>query len=124
MKSLKNVRKIIEDFYDGICTVSDTVMTKNNITGETQPEESVTYNEIPCRLSYKSKSAASADDKTTGFKIGQEIILFISPDIKINAGSKITVTQYGITRDYKQSGVSAVYPTHQEIALKLSEEYA
>ena len=47
MKSLKNVRKVIEDFYDGVCTVSDTVMTKNNITGETQPEESVTYNEIP-----------------------------------------------------------------------------
>lgn len=45
--------------------------------------------------------------------------LFISPDVAIKAGSKIIVTQHGRTTEYSNSGVPAVYPTHQEIMLTL-----
>ena len=47
--------------------------------------------------------------------------LFISPDVLIKAGSKIIVTQHGRTTEYSNSGVPAVYPTHQEIMLTLFE---
>ena len=40
------------------------------------------------------------------------------------SGSKITVTQNGKTTDYCLSGESAVYTSHQEIALELFEDYA
>ena len=50
--------------------------------------------------------------------------LFISPDITIKPGSKITVTQTGVTTEYTGSGVPAVYPTHQEIMLELFESWA
>ena len=52
------------------------------------------------------------------------IKLFISSDIVIKSGSKLTVTQTGVTTAYTGSGVPAVYPTHQETILELFESWA
>lgn len=48
----------------------------------------------------------------------------IPPDVVIKAGSKIIVTQHGRTTEYSNSGVPAVYPTHQEIMLTLFNGWA
>lgn len=58
------------------------------------------------------------------YTVSQSVKLFISPDIVIKAGSKIIVTQHGRTTEYSNSGVPAVYPTHQEIMLTLFEGWA
>ena len=50
--------------------------------------------------------------------------LLIDPSVDIPEGSKITVTQKGVTRDYERSGTPAVYSVHQEVPLELWEGWA
>ena len=50
--------------------------------------------------------------------------LFISPEVEIKPGSKIVVTQNGVTTEFSNSGKPAIYTNHQEIMLKLFEDYA
>lgn len=60
----------------------------------------------------------------TGAAISQGTKLFTVPEIQIKPGSKIIVTQNGVTTVYSSSGVPAVYPTHQEVILELFEGWA
>lgn len=70
----------------------------------------------------KAMNSAAKDD---GYNtVSQSVVLFIAPEVEIPSGSKITVTQNGKTTDYCRSGESAVYTSHQEIALELFEDYA
>lgn len=75
----------------------------------------------PCRLSFSSSPSATNGDVA---EINQTVKLFFSPEIKVKEGSKITVTQNGVTTAYKQSGTPAHYPTHQEILLELFKGWA
>lgn len=54
----------------------------------------------------------------------QSVTLYIDPSVDIPEGSKVTVTQNGVTRDYERGGTPAVYTTHQEIPLELFEGWA
>ena len=56
--------------------------------------------------------------------MAQRVVLYIDPSVDIPEGSKITVTQNGMTRDYERSGKSAVYSCHQEVPLELFKEWA
>ena len=115
-------RKAQEETYDGRCTVVEHRKVKDPDTKITAEIDVTVFEDIPCRLSYSSVS--SVDQTDTAAKTAQVTKLFLSPDVAIKPGAKITVIQSGITRDYEASGVPAVYPTHQEIVLKLSERYA
>ena len=95
---------------------------KREETGETVFTEKAVLTEQPCRLSFQSRNSAAKDD---GYStVSQSVVLFIAPEVEIPSGSKITVTQNGKTTDYCRSGESAVYTSHQEIALELFEDYA
>ena len=110
------VRQAIERLYKGLCSVRVKVSSVNKETGET------VFTEQPCRLSFSSRNSSAKDD---GYNtVSQSVVLFIAPEIEIPSGSKITVTQNGKTTDYCRSGESAVYTSHQEIALELFEDYA
>ena len=117
-------RKAIESLYDGLCDVIEyhKVTKSNKSTGF---EEITVLSNQPCRLSYKASTSMSLSIKSTtendnlSSGLEQMIKLFISPDIKIANGSKIIVTQNGVTVAYKSSGQPAVYNTHQEITLDL-----
>lgn len=115
-------RKAQEETYDGKCTVTEFQPIKDSRTKITSEKEVVVLEDEPCRLSYSNVSAV--DQTEAAAKTAQVTKLFLSPDTQIKSGSKITVTQAGITRAYECSGVPAVYPTHQEIVLTLSERYA
>lgn len=94
-------REAQEATYDGRCTVMEHQKLKD------------------------PKSSVSAVDQTeSAAKTAQVTKLFLSPDVQIKPGAKITVTQAGVTQNYKCGSVAAVYPTHQEIVLQLSERYA
>ena len=56
--------------------------------------------------------------------MAQSVTLYIDPSVDIPEGSKITVTQNGVTRDYERSGRPAVYSCHQEIPLELFKGWA
>lgn len=115
-------RKVQEETYDGRCTVTEYQKIKDPKTKITAEKAVTVLEDEPCRLSYSNISAV--DQTEAAAKTAQVTKLFLSPDIQIKPGSKITVTQAGITRAYECSGVPAVYPTHQEIVLTLSERYA
>lgn len=109
-------RKAVEFLYEGTCTVTEyrEYQKPNMATGH---HEVQVLTGQPCRLSFGTVPAAEQTD--TGAALQQTAKLFISPEVKIKPGSKITVVQNGMTADYCRSGLPAVYTTHQEITLEL-----
>lgn len=109
-------KKSIESLYDGTCTISEysKVKRENKSIGF---EEVVVLENQPCRMSFKSVNSINQTD-TVGV-VSQSITVYMSPDILVKPGSKMSITQNGVTCEYKSSGKSAVYSTHQEIPLEL-----
>lgn len=115
-------RKAIEATYFGTLTVTEMKKDRDAKTKLTKTEPVVVLENQPCKLSFETlKSAVQTDSAANVTQITK---LFVSPDVLIKAGSKITVTQDGVTTDYTRSGVPAIYPTHQEIILDLFERWA
>lgn len=114
------VRRALEKGYDGIFTVTEhkKITKPNHTTGFSDVEVLV---DQPCRLSFSAIPSASNGDVA---EINQTVKLFFAPEITIKEGSKITVTQNGVTTAYKQSGTPAVYSTHKEILLELFKGWA
>ena len=114
------VRKALEKGYIGTFTVTEyqKVTKPNKTTGFSEVEVLV---DQPCRLSFQSSPSAKDGDVTA---INQTVKLFFAPDIIVKEGSKITVTQNGVTTEYKRSGTPAYYPTHTEILLELFKGWA
>lgn len=76
----------------------------------------------PCRVSFSAAPAASDTDGVAAQT--QSVKLFCSPDMRIEPGSRITVTRGEISTAYAMSGVPAMYKYHQEINLELFERWA
>lgn len=115
------MRKQLEKMYFGKCDVYEYVKIKNEQTKITSHKEKLVYSNIPCRLSYGKSPANTIND---GAELAQTIKLFMAPDIVINAGSKIVVTQNNRTEAYSNSGKSKVYNSHQEIELEIFKEWS
>lgn len=107
--------------YDGRCTIIEhqKIRKENKSTGF---HEVVVHEGIACRLSFKAVNSASHGD--TASSITQSIKVFLAPEIDVKPGSKLAITQNGVTTDYNASGKPAVYNTHQEINLELFEGWA
>ena len=90
-KVVKRARKALESLYDGTCTVTEhqKVKKENKSTGF---QDAVVLENQPCRLSFKTISNTTQADNAAS-SVVQVTTLFISPDVRIAAGSKITVTQ-------------------------------
>ena len=111
------VRKAFETMYDSTCTVTiHEEYEKPN--GSTGFQDVTVLTDEPCKVQFTGVRSAQAGDAAA--TVSQEIRLFISPDIEIPAGSKITVKSV----DYTHSGVVAKYETHQEIVLNLWERWS
>lgn len=117
--AIKAARKALESTYEGVLTVSEYHKVIDEKTKLTNLSKVVVLKNQPCRLSFESLSSAVQSESAA--MVAQTIKLFIPPEITIKPGSKITVTQAGVTTDYTYSGVPAVYQTHQEILLDLFE---
>lgn len=119
----KAARSAFEKYhYDGTATVSEWGKVKDKESGLTTQGEVILLENQPCHLS-KEKDATAAQTVSAA-QVSQTVKLFIAPDIQIKAGSKITVTQAGVTAMYTHSGKATVYDTHQEILLDLFEKFA
>ena len=115
-------RKAQESLYTGIMTVTEHHKVRDDTSKLTDYEDVKVLEDQPCRLSFQTLKQASSSESAVA--VTQVIKLFLSPDIVIRPGSRITVTQDGVTADYACSGIPAVYPTHQEIILDLFERWA
>lgn len=122
-KARRAYRRAIERLYDDRCNIYESGYIKDLETGITKPSDDILLLENePCRISFKSLAPAT---QTNGpAELSQEIKLFIAPEHNIKEGSKIVVTRNGKILEYKNSGASALYDSHQEIVLTLIKEYA
>ena len=112
--------------WKGKCTIYEFVDTTDPDNHQTIQTLNAVLTDEPCRLSF---SQVMSQSTTTQIVQGaaeqvQIIKLFLRPDITINAGSVIEVTQNGVTTKYKRSNVPAIYTQHQEVTLELYEERA
>ncbi len=127
-------RNAIESTYIGICEIVEKQeVLQSDMT--TLFVDVVAYSELPCRLSYESITVTN-QNQLTGVnqssklylkpiaKVGQKCKLFISPDIKVSAGSIIKVLQNGNENYYGCSSEAAIYQTHQEVIVELVSQFA
>jgi hypothetical protein len=106
----------------GKCTIYEFQDVFDPITKQTTQTEVPVVVDEPCRLSYRYEQATNIQSGAA--VVSQSIKLFIRPDLKINPGSVIEITQHGVTEKYKGSGKPAVYCNHQEIVLELYDNEA
>lgn len=117
MGNIENVRKEIEKTYKGRCRVVEYSKKRNSSTKINERIEKVVIQNVPCRISYEKISNANSGD--TNNQVTQIIKVFIAPELIIKPGSKLIITQNGRTCEYKNSGLPAIYETHQEILLEI-----
>ena len=115
-------RKAIESLYDGKCTITEhqKIKKENKSTGF---QDVVVLECEPCRLSFKTINNTNRTD-TAASAVVQITKVFLAPEIRVKPGSKLAITQNGVTTEYKSSGEPAFYSTHQEIVLELFKGWA
>lgn len=121
-KVVNKARKAIESLYIGSCTITEhqKIKKENKSTGFS---DVVVLENQPCKLSFQTVNSTSATDMGAS-AVTQTVKLFIAPEIKIKPGSKITVTQNDVTTEYQNSGVPAIYSTHQAVVLELFQGWS
>ena len=110
-------RKAIESLYNGKCTITEheKVKKENKSTGFV---ETVIVENQPCKISFSTINSTNSTE-TGASALVSVVKLFIAPEVRIQPGSKITVTQNNVTTEYQNSGQPAFYNTHQEVILEL-----
>lgn len=111
-------QKHIERLYEGTCSIYSHKAVKDAKTGLTSTEWVMTAQDVPCHLQYVSASPASNGDVSTAI---MQPRLFCAPDVVISEGDRVEVRQYGVTSSFAHTGKAAVYGSHQEIPLEVTE---
>lgn len=115
-------KSAIRRLWTGKATVTVMEGVFNPANGRTEPAEKVLVSEEPCRISYSTVKSTEPSEEAA--LVAQSVTLHIDPSVDIPEGSKIAVTQNGVTREYERSGKSAVYSCHQEVPLELFRGWA
>lgn len=118
----KAARRAQEATYEGLCTIYEYRDVADEKTKLSSEEEVAVIEDQPCKLSFEKLNPVVQTE--TAASMTQGIKLFLAPEIVVNGGSKIVVTQHGVTGEYSASGKAAVYSTHQEIMLELFRGWA
>ena len=118
----KMVTNPLSLLWKGNCTIYEYKDVTNDETFQTTKQLVPVLENEPCRISYNHEQATNIQSGAA--VVSQSITLFIRPDLIINPGSVIEITQNGVTEKYKGSGQPAVYTKHQEIILQLYEDNA
>ncbi|MEK5415881.1 ABC transporter ATP-binding protein [Paenibacillus sp. FSL L8-0708] len=109
-------RAAIESTYEGLATVYEMQDVKDPVTKKTQQQLVMVLEAEPCGLSQSSLPAAT--QTVTADQVNYDAKLFLSPDVTIKPGSRITVQQNGMEFKGEQAGQPFRYATHQEIKLR------
>ena len=115
-------RAAIESLYTGKCTVIEHRKI-DNADGSTSFKDVTVIEGQPCRLSFSHTSGSDITGDHAA-AVAQSIKVFIASELTIKPGSKLIITQNGVTTHYKASSHPAHYTSHQEIDLELFERWA
>lgn len=110
-------RAALEQTYTGLCNIVEYQEVTDEKTKLSNEKEVTVLESQPCKLSFE-RLAAVVQTETAAIA-SQGIKLFLAPEITVNSGAKIIVTQDGVTGEYSASGSPAIRCTHQEIVLEL-----
>lgn len=112
----------LELLWTGKCSV----FIKEKITDPTTKRTSFTdkllHEDISCKLSFDQLKTTTPSSGAA--EVTQVTKLFITNTITIPLGSKIVVTQNGVTQSYEMSGKPGIFTNHQEIMLNLFKGWA
>lgn len=116
LKGIERARKAVESLYDCTCNISGgKEKVKDPITKETKLIAKIKYKDVPCRVSKQNLSKNNQSDTVN--IVAYELKLFIAPEIEINQGDTIEVTnRFGAITKYI-AGEGFPYNTHQEVIL-------
>lgn len=115
-------KKALQMLWKGTCSIIIREERQNPTTKRTEFDEVPIYTDQPCKLSFAT--IRQTMESNNAAEVVQITKLFISNEVDIPAGSKITVTQNGKSADYERSGEPAIYTNHQEITLELFKGWA
>ena len=118
----KAAREALETTYEGLCTIIEYREVTDKKTKLSSEKEVVVMEDQPCKLSFEKLNTIVQTE--TAAATAQGVKLFLAPEITVNSGSKIVVTQNGVPGEYSASGEPAIYSTHQEIVLELFRGWA
>ena len=117
-------RKALERLWKDRCSIFVKGKVTDPTTHLTDFEEKLLLQDQPCKLSFETLTSSNGDPVAV---ISQSVKLFISPDVKIPAGSRIVVKRFNdLEREftYSRSGEPGVFTNHQEIPLVPFKGYA
>lgn len=118
-KAKNNARKASELLYEHMCSIKEYKKVKDPVTKVTETKLVSVLENQPCRISFQS--IKSANQTSSNSELQQSIKLFIAPEVIIKEGSVIVANYNGREGTFKNSGIPAVYSTHQEILLEIAE---
>lgn len=118
-----DVGKAIRSMWIGKCDLYNYEDVTDPVTHQTTHKLVLTCSDEPCRVSYQREFTKPSYIENGVASADQRITLIIRPDLCIDAGSVIEVTQRGITTKYKRASAPMIYTHHQEVWLELFEDY-
>lgn len=117
---LIDARATIEKMYRGTLTIYEWSLVTDPLTHVSSETETIIVEDQPCLLSNTSTAPSSSADGIPS--VIKTTKIFLAPDIPIKEGSKLVVTQDGVTNTYERSGIPSMYPTHQEVTVNVMEK--
>ncbi len=112
----------LRKLWTGTCRVYVKSDKVNKGNGRNESREELLYEDLPCRISFGSIPSTKEDNGAA--EIVQTIKLFTDKSVNIPPGSRLDITQNGVTESYERSGAAAIYSTHQEINLERVKGWA
>ena len=124
-------KKQIQNLYTDVCNVYEHKKIRDEKSKQTKMVRTLTHELLPCRMSFGTFVRPSGDEVTSNLTLS--VVLFLSPDIDIKAGSEFEVERNVLSNNgenlprmvkLKNSSSPYIYPTHQEITCSILEDYA
>lgn len=111
---------IVSKLWNGSCTIQEYREVTDPKTYQTTSKLVNVVENEPCKLSYSTEPITSISNGVAN--VVQVIRLFIRPDLKIKAGSKLIITQHGVTNNYIRASEPCIYTNHQEVVVRLDKD--
>ncbi|MGM9552557.1 MAG: hypothetical protein ACI3XA_09920 [Clostridia bacterium] len=121
---VRKVKKAAEKFFCDECDIYETRAVTEN--GRTTFIKMCVNKSIPCRVSAKAylfgENAAKEGDMIT--KVSKKVKLYLPSEYDVKEGSIIEVKSSGRIKVFGKSGVVNYYPSHNEVMIEISKDYA
>lgn len=119
MDAFEGLKNAVEGLYDSSCKIIEMKSRRGVINNMAQE---VVAENVPCRVCFAS--SPYGERTATAAALKQGIRLFVPPETKVKAGSRVVVEKKGVETEYICAGQGAVYESHREISLRLGREEA